>query len=149
MLWPAVTLASLLILLGATGNGRPALVAAGFALTLGIFGLSLYLATRRWRDRPAPREMHWAMWGLAAFYVAIGVAAGTAGLVYAVAGLAAGIIPLTALALMVATTRREADQLGIGEPPDHAEDSRPGVVGRNERLERAHRRRVRADMGRR
>jgi hypothetical protein len=106
------------------------------------------------------------MAGLGLFYLAIGAGAATAGLEYGVAGLVAGTIPLTALALIVATTgqktveeegrRRDAsgdpeedsvpgigldDDTPLGDTPEHA----GGEEGfhRNHSLERAHREKIR------
>jgi hypothetical protein len=53
------------------------------------------------------------MLGVTAFYVLCAIVAATAGPGYALAALAAGVIPLTALALLVASTRaKTADEDG-------------------------------------
>jgi hypothetical protein len=82
------------------------LLAVGAALALLTFALSLYMALRPMPGR-ADRRIFWPMVALGVWYVALAAAASAAGPEYAVAGLAAGVIPLSALALMLAVTRRK------------------------------------------
>jgi drug/metabolite transporter (DMT)-like permease len=105
ILWPLMTAASLLILAGASGEWRPGLLIAGGVLAVVVLALALYLATRGHPDRPRPPIVNWAIAGLAVFYLAIAVAAATAGLEYAVAALAAAVVPMAALCLLLALMR--------------------------------------------
>jgi hypothetical protein len=130
IVWPLMSIASLLILMGGTGNGRPPFLIAGGILALTVLGISLYLATRGLEDRPDHPGFHWAMAGLALFYILVAAAGGIAGPEYALAGLAAGVIPLAALGLIVATARAKTDkadsQLRDATAGD-AEDPFPGL----------------------
>jgi hypothetical protein len=105
LLWVFMYVASLFILIGGTGDGRPPFLIAGGVVALIVCGVSVYLATRGAADRPGHRSFDWALAGVALFYIAVAIAAGAAGPEYALAGIAAGIIPLTATALLVATAR--------------------------------------------
>jgi hypothetical protein len=171
-LWPLVSVASLLILMGSTGNAGQVL--AGAALALVAFGTSVYLALSRRDGRPRPREALWPLLGLGGFYVLCAIAAAAAGPVYAIAALAAGVIPMTALAIMVAVARaktsagdgglsdssREADDdpfpgIGfdegtpLGDTPDHAEDGPAGIEReRQRRFARRRRERDQSSSGR-
>jgi hypothetical protein len=107
LIWPGMSLASLYILAGTSGRWRPTAFFVGVVLALVTFGLALYLATRPIPGRPRERRLFWPMAGLGVWYVALAAAAGLAGPWYAVAGLAAGLIPLTALSLIVALVRRK------------------------------------------
>jgi hypothetical protein len=105
LLWPLMSLASLLILRGGTPKvGDWALVAGG-AIALVVLALSIYLATASWPGRPRTPAMNWAIIGATLFYLAAAAAAAAGGTGYAIAGLAAGVIPISALALIVATAR--------------------------------------------
>jgi hypothetical protein len=109
MVWPLMSLASLYILIGTSGTWKPTAFVVGVALALVTFGLALYLALRPLPGGRGPRERRllWPMVALGAWYVALAAAAATAGPWYAVAGLFAGVIPLSALALMIAVARRK------------------------------------------
>jgi hypothetical protein len=125
-----MTLASLLILGGASGHGDPVLLVVGAGLALMLFGLSLYLATRRWGGQPRHPGFYWAMAGLAGYYLVAAIVAATAGLEYAVAALLAGVIPMTALALLVAAIRAktvESDGRLRDASGDAREDPYPGI----------------------
>jgi uncharacterized membrane protein YuzA (DUF378 family) len=130
ILWPLMTAASLLILAGASGDWRPGLLVAGAALALVVFGLSFYLATRGQRDRPRPPIVNWAMAGLAAFYLVAAVAGATAGPKYAVAALAAAVVPMSALCLLIALMRSktvESDGRLVDVSAEQDEDPFPGI----------------------
>jgi hypothetical protein len=130
ILWPLMTMASLLILAGASGDWRPGLLVAGAALALIVFGLSFYLATRGQPDRPRPPVVNWAMAGLAAFYLVAAAAGATAGPEYAVAALAAGVIPMAALCLLLALMRSktvESDGHLVDVSAQRDEDPFPGI----------------------
>jgi lysylphosphatidylglycerol synthetase-like protein (DUF2156 family) len=126
--WLAVAIASLLILMG--GRGRWDLLAAGMALALIVAIVAVYLAIGRRPARPRPRWFSWALGGVAAFYVVCAVVASLADPLYAIAALAAGLIPLTAVALLLATLRSktvEQDGTIKDTSVDDHEDPRPGI----------------------
>ena len=113
IVWPAMTLASLLIVVGSVGRLKPELVAAGGALAFFVFLNSVYLALRRWSDRARRRRVLWAILGVGLFYLAVLAAASLAGWEYAVLAGLAGLVPMTAIGLLAAT---------ITGPPARAED---------------------------
>jgi hypothetical protein len=122
--------ASLLILMGGTGDGRPPFLIVGGGVALIVCGTSVYLATRGAADRPSHRGFDWALAGVALFYVAVAIAASAAGPEYALAGIAAGIIPLTATALLVATARSKTTKHGgrlRDASADASADPFPGI----------------------
>jgi hypothetical protein len=104
ILWLGIFIGSLFILRGTSGDWRPGVAIAGVVLVLATFGLALYLALGR-EHGPRHPGFYWAMTGMAVWYLAMAAAASLAGPEYAVAGLLAGVIPLTALALLIATAR--------------------------------------------
>jgi hypothetical protein len=132
MIWPLMSLASLYILGGTSGRWRPVLFAVGAALALLTFALSVYMALRPIPGHPdRDRRIFWPMVALGVWYLALAAAAGTAGAEYAVAGLAAGVIPLSALALMLAVIRRKTvvDEQGNlrDVSADKEDDPWPGI----------------------
>jgi hypothetical protein len=72
---------------------------AGGALALVVCGVSLYLALKHWTERPRPAIVLWAIAGVVVFYVLVGLAASAAGVEYGLVGIAAGMIPLSAVGL--------------------------------------------------
>lgn len=126
--WPPaifllMSLASLYILRGASGHWRPAMLIAGIALALITFGLSLYLALRPLPGREGRNpQVLWPLVALGLWYLALAAAASLAGPGYAVAGLAAGLIPLSAMALMVAVARRKTAAADDGRRVDISAD---------------------------
>jgi hypothetical protein len=128
-LWIVVSLASVLILMG--GSGRWYMVAAGLALAFGAYAVSAYLALGPWRGRPRPRWFFWAVGGGVALYLAVGgIIAAAAGTSYGVAAVAAGLIPLTALNLLLALLRSKTVESPAGVRDLSAErhdDPLPGV----------------------
>jgi hypothetical protein len=129
-LWVCVFAGSELILNGAHGNRDAWQVAVGLGLVSAAFVVGVYLAVNRWpHGRPA--VVSWSLGGVALFYVACAVAAGLAGGAgYAVAALLAGLIPGTAVALVLATARRKT-QTSPAETRDSSvtdgDDSEPGI----------------------
>jgi hypothetical protein len=117
-----------LILLGSTG--RPGMLIAGGALALTAFALSVYLALRRSPDHPRPPMFLWALGGVALFYVVAAAAASLIDPEYALPALAAGIIPMTAVSLLLATLRSKT-VLADGHLQDLSaadnEDPFPGI----------------------
>jgi hypothetical protein len=111
-------LASELILMGS--DGRWGMLVAGGVLALVAFGVSLRLALGDASDRPRPPWLGWAVAGVAGFYVLIAAAAASAGPEYAAVGLMAGVIPMTAVSLMVAALRSKTVASDEGRPQDAA-----------------------------
>ena len=110
IVWPVMSVASLLILIGGSGQLRPPFLIAGGVLAAAVLVVSLYLAIRVHSGGESHRRARWALAGVALSYVALAAAAGVAGPSYAVAALAAGVIPLSAVALLVATGRSTLDE---------------------------------------
>src|SRR4051812_17092841 len=111
ILWPVMSVATLLILMGLGPWKRGALI-AGLALAVAVCATAAALATRGLRDRPRARALRWATGSVIAFYVLAAALAATAGAAYAVAALAAGLIPLSAVLLLVATMRSKTAESG-------------------------------------
>src|SRR3954447_8029548 len=103
LLWIPVYVASLLILMG--GRGRWDLLAAGGLIAVGTRRLALHLALRR-DQGPRPSVVVWAVGGVIAFYVVCAIAAAAVEPVWGLVTLAAGVVPLTAVALLVGMLRR-------------------------------------------
>jgi hypothetical protein len=116
MIWPLVSVGSVFILTGSTGNRT--LFIVGVALMLVAFGIALFLALGR-RTGPRPAGVYWVLGGFATIYVVAAVVGGaTLGWAYAVAAILAGVIPLTAFALIIATARAKTE-----ESPDGLRDA--------------------------
>jgi hypothetical protein len=128
-LWIVVSLASVLILMGSAG--RWYLVAVGLVLAFGAYATSAYLALGPWHGRPRPRWFFWAVGGGVALYLAIGgIIGAAAGTDFGVAAVAAGLIPLTALNLVLATLRSKTAKTPAGLrdlSAEHHDDPHPGV----------------------
>jgi hypothetical protein len=130
VLWIAVYIASLLILMG--GRGKWTVLAVGGAIALLACVTAVHLAVRRRPDHPRPGWFGWAIGGVALFYViCAAVATATMGVVFGVAALMAGVIPMTAVALLLATTRAKTVQAPDGGARDASvddhEDPFPGI----------------------
>jgi hypothetical protein len=127
-LWLPIYVGSEFILIGSSGDAG--LLIAGGALALLAFALSLYFATRA-DDRPRPPLLLWAIAGVGLFYVLTAIAAATAGVSYAAAALAAGIIPMAAVSIVVAMVRDKtvADEGGRlrDRSAEDSEDPAPGI----------------------
>jgi hypothetical protein len=107
LLWPTISLASLLILMGLGGKWNPDTFFPGAALALIAFGIAVYLAVTPKAPGPVPSWFKWGMLALAGWYLINALAALTVGPAYVIAALGAGLIPMTAFALVVATARRK------------------------------------------
>jgi hypothetical protein len=110
VLWLPVYVGSLLILNGAHGKSDALQLVLGIGLAFIAWCIALYLAVGRWRDtQPPDRGLLWLIGGVAAFYVVSAVAAAVfAGTGAGIATALAGIIPMTAAAIVVATTRAKS-----------------------------------------
>jgi hypothetical protein len=128
VLWVLVYLASELILLGS--DRRWSALAAGMALALIAFAASLWMALGRGVKGPRPAWFRAAVGGVAMWYVLSAIAAATAGVQYAAAAIAAGIIPMTGLSLWLAVVRQKTVAEG-GHLHDRSaaasDDPHPGV----------------------
>jgi len=131
MLWLLVYTGSVFILNGANGKWDPLELALGIGLAAIACALGVYLALGPWPGRPRPRWAGLLVGGLAAFYGICALAAAVfAGPTYAIATLLAGIVPMTAAALWVATVRAKTRRLA-GDTVDasaaDSDDPFPGV----------------------
>ena len=127
-LWLLVYVASEAILLGS--HHRWVLLAIGGALMLTAFGLSLRLSLGGHQENPRPRWFYWAVGGVALAYAVVATVAGLElGAVWALGALAAGIIPLTAVSLFLATVRSKtaATDSGLRDTSGDADDDSPGI----------------------
>jgi hypothetical protein len=124
-----MTFASLLILIGSMGDVDPVPVAVGLALALSVFAISVNLARHPEPGAPLPTDVYWAIGGLAAFYLAVAVSAGYADADYGTAGLFVGVIPISALALIVAMARSHsvATTGGPRDVPAEPDDDDPDL----------------------
>jgi hypothetical protein len=117
LLWLPVFVGSLFVLLGATGPD--ALLVAGAGLIAIAFITAIALAVRPSPDGPRPRGAIWALAGVGAFYVIGAVVAGASlGIEYGLVALAAGAVPATAVAIMIAAMRVKTE--GDGDRLDDA-----------------------------
>jgi hypothetical protein len=128
ILWLPVYIASELILLGS--HHRWFLLVTGGVLMLIAFGLSLHLTLRHRREHPVPRWGYWAIGGVAACYIVAATAAWLSlGPTWALGALAAGIIPMTAVSLVLATVRTKtlASDSGRRDASGATDDPIPGI----------------------
>ncbi|HEX7299050.1 MAG TPA: hypothetical protein VF257_08580 [Solirubrobacteraceae bacterium] len=126
--WLAVYVASLLILIG--GRGKWPVLVAGMVLAVGAAAAGAYLALRRRPGRPRPRGFVWTLGGVVLFYVLCAIAAAFVSPLYALAALAAGVIPFTAVALLLAMMRSKTVETERGmrdTSADDHEDPYPGI----------------------
>ena len=150
-----MSFASLLLLMG-LGSWDPIALIVGIAIAVAVFAASLFVATRRLGDRPAP-GLGWLMGALGAFYAIAAIVAATAGPEYAVAAMLASLIPYSAALLLYATARsktheeegrrRDAaaddldpwpgigtdDETPLGDTPEHSEEERVATPRRPHR----------------
>jgi uncharacterized membrane protein YhaH (DUF805 family) len=108
IVWPAMSFASLLLLMG-LGSWDPVALILGIAIAVAVFATSLLVATRRLRDRPAP-GLGWLMGALGIFYAIAAIVAATAGPEYAVAAMLVSLIPYSAALLLYATARSKTEE---------------------------------------
>jgi hypothetical protein len=130
LVWPLMSFASLLILMG-LGPWEPAALIAGVALAIVVFAAAVRLALARSEDRRRTRMAAQAVSGvLVAFYLACAAAAALAGAPYALAAVFAGTIPISTALLVVATARlktaEEDGRLRELSAEGH-EDPAPGI----------------------
>jgi hypothetical protein len=132
ILWLLVYVGSLLILNGSHGKWDPWELALGIALPVIACGLALYLAAGPWGNRPKLRGSYWFVIGTLSLYALAALAAEIfLGPAEALATLLAGIVPLTAVALWLATVRAKTTVTPEGALVDEAAadhtDPVPGV----------------------
>jgi hypothetical protein len=124
IVWPAMSLASLLILMGLS-SGDPETLIPGVALAVAVFGVSTYLALWRRGHGPRPAAFPWLIGATTAFYLVNAVVAALVDVRYAIASMLASLVPLSALFILVATMRSKT-ALEEGRPRDlSAEDDDP------------------------
>jgi hypothetical protein len=100
-----MSVASMLILVGSVGGVREPWLIAGTVLLVAVFLMAAFLALRPGQG-PMKPILAWTIGGLALFYVAVAGGAALAGAEYAIAALIAGLVPMTAACLWIATVRR-------------------------------------------
>jgi hypothetical protein len=133
--WPpivfiAVSIGSLFVLRGTSGGWRPGFAIAGIVLLVGALAAGLWLALRP-QQGPRHRALYVALGAMVLWYVLLAAAASLAGGEYVIAALLGATIPVTALALMVATIRRKTAQTHEGHyvdtSADDSDDPLPGI----------------------
>ena len=128
MVWPLVSVGSLLVLVGSAGNRTMFIVGIGVILV--AFVIAAYMALSG-RQGPKQAAGLLVIAGFSTIYVVSAVVAGiTLGWAYAVAAVLAGLIPLTAFALIAATARAktEASPDGLRDRAAEADDDPyPGI----------------------
>jgi hypothetical protein len=129
LIWPGMSLAALLVLIGVGGDWNPWALAAGVVLALAVFAAAAYFAMGRWGGRPRPEGSGLALAALAGYYVIAAICALFLDPVYVLAALGAGIIPLTAALLLLATMRAKSVHRPGAEDTaaDAADDAFPGI----------------------
>jgi membrane-bound ClpP family serine protease len=106
ILWLCIAGGGLLLLVGWNGTTvHPLALAAGIVLILTGAGASVWAAFGRWGDRPQVGGIAWLIPATVGFFVVFAVAGLLAGTKYAVAAIAAGLIPFTAATALTATAR--------------------------------------------
>jgi hypothetical protein len=126
VLWLLVYVGSLFILNGAHGKWDPLELGLGIGLAVIACALGLYLAFGPWRGRGRPRFAGPLVGGVAAFYGVCALAAAVfAGPAAAIATLLAGIIPMTAAALWIATVRARTPPGPAATDPSASADDDP------------------------
>jgi hypothetical protein len=126
-LWLPMYVASVFILIG--GRGHWVVLGVGIAVALVTCVLAVYLALKRWPNRPRPRLFVWAIGGVVALYVIAGVVGAAVDLSYGIAAVLAVTFPLTAVALLLALMRTktiEHDGHLIDASAEDDEDAFPG-----------------------
>jgi hypothetical protein len=130
LLWPAISIASLLILMGSGGNRT--LLVVGLVMALVAFGIAVYLGLGERRLGPRPRAAYWFFALFAMIYVVSAVvAAASLGWAYALAALLAGVIPLTSVSLIIAAARAKTEQTpeGLRDAAAEAHDDPYPAIG--------------------
>jgi hypothetical protein len=130
IIWLFTFASSLFILNGADTTYRPALLVPGIALAVLGLGLAVYTAYGHYDDRPAATGLAWLLPATAGWYLLSAIAASTAGTQYALAAIAAGMIPMTASAILIATARAKTVASGhrpVDVTPVADDDPFPGL----------------------
>jgi hypothetical protein len=129
VLWLLVYIGSVFVLNGANGKWDPLELALGLGLAAVACALALYLAVGPWQRRPRVRWSGLLIGGVALFYGVCALAAALfAGPAAAIATLLAGIVPMTAAALWVATTRaKTGGDGGRRDPAAEDHSAFPGI----------------------
>jgi hypothetical protein len=120
--WLFVYVGSILVLMGSQHRH---LAVVGMSLILIAFGIALYLATGPQQDKPRPPGFLPALGFLALFYLVCTAVAASVGWGVAVAALAAGFVPMTALTLAFATARSKTAAGEHGLRDTSIEDDSP------------------------
>jgi hypothetical protein len=125
-----MSLAGLFILMG-LGPWDPVALAIGVVLALVVFAAAAYLVFGKWSGRPRPRGSGLAMAAVAGYYVIAAIVAAFADTKYVLAALGAGLIPLTATMLLIASARAKTlpgEDDGLDDTTrDQHTDPYPGI----------------------
>ena len=133
ILWLCVFAGSILLLNGYDGaRYNPQALIPGIVLVAAAFAGSLWLAFGRWGHRPQNRFMAWLLAETVVFYVLCAIGGLAAGTSYALAAVAAGLIPFTAVTIMTAASRaktagRDGDRRDT--TAEESEDPFPSIGG--------------------
>ena len=122
LVWLCIALGALIMIVGVGGNRDAEAFIPGVLIVLLGFGLSLYLAYGRTRDRPSAQGVSWLIPATAVFFVLAGAFAALSGGKYVIAAVGVSLIPLSAVALIVATTRAKTAGDGGGRREQTAAD---------------------------
>jgi hypothetical protein len=123
IIWPAMAVASLLILMGLGGGQTWALV-SGVALEVLVLAAGAYLAFFAWRGRSWPGWAKVLLACIALFYVVTGAATAFSGAKYLGVALLAAMIPTAAALLLLATVRAKS---APGAGAHRSDDPHPGI----------------------
>jgi hypothetical protein len=126
LFWLPIYIASGYLQLSSNGRTWPLIVGAALAF-LG-FALAVWAALADWPGHPRPRWFLWAIGGVAALYVVVGLAAIPLGTDAVAATLLAALVPVTAVSLLLATMRSKTvvDQGRLRDVAGDSSDPYPG-----------------------
>jgi hypothetical protein len=124
ILWLCVFAGSILLLNGYDGaRYNPEALIPGIVLVVAALAASLWLAFGRWGHRPQNRFMAWLVAATVVFYGLCAIGGLAAGAGYAIAAVAAGMIPFTAVTIMTAASRAKTAERGGDRRDTTAEES--------------------------
>jgi hypothetical protein len=132
VVWVLISLGSLLLLEAGTGNNAIhwSLAVPGLLLVAVAFAAACWLALGPWPGHPRPGWYPWAIAGALGAYALMGIGGAIVDTDLGLAAFFAGWIPVTALALVLATIRGKTipgeDGLEDRAAADHT-DSAPGI----------------------
>jgi hypothetical protein len=126
IIWPAMALASLLLLMG-LGAGKDWALISGVVLEVVVVVMAALLALASRRGRRLPSWFPVLLGCLAVFYLLSGLAAAVAGTEYLPIVVLAALIPTAAVLLMLATVRAKSAPAGRDPSAHRHDDPYPGI----------------------